>query len=114
MCNKSTQTLCNAQINDNLHWRATTDSFRLTTVKTQHLFTQIRSSFVNLYFPVESQKLYLSRTGFVIIQNWKKVMEKKPNSIIIFPFYSLFKYATVCVFSIYYKYWYKTYHTHAV
>jgi hypothetical protein len=33
MCNKSTQTLCNAYIHDSLHWRATMNSFRFATVK---------------------------------------------------------------------------------
>ena len=33
MCNKSTQTLCNAYIHDSLYWRATMNSFRLATVK---------------------------------------------------------------------------------
>jgi hypothetical protein len=33
MCNLSTQTLCNAYIQDSLHWRATMHSFRLATVK---------------------------------------------------------------------------------
>jgi hypothetical protein len=37
--------------------------------KTQCLFTYIRSGFVNHYFPVESQKLYLSRPGLVNVQN---------------------------------------------
>jgi Leu/Phe-tRNA-protein transferase len=32
MCNKSTQTLCNAYIHGSLLWRATMNSFRLTTV----------------------------------------------------------------------------------
>jgi hypothetical protein len=50
--------------------------------KTQCLFTYIRSSFVNHYFPVESQKLYLSRHGFVNVQNWKnsKVTLANANS----------------------------------
>ena len=33
MCNESTQTLCIAYIHDSLHWRATMNRFRLTTVK---------------------------------------------------------------------------------
>ena len=33
MCNYNTQTLCNAYIHNSLHWRATMNSFRLTTVK---------------------------------------------------------------------------------
>jgi hypothetical protein len=39
--------------------------------KTQWLFTHIRSGSVSHYFPVESQKLCLSRTGFVYVKNWK-------------------------------------------
>jgi hypothetical protein len=41
-------------------------------------------------------------SGFVTVQNWKNNGEK-PNMTIMFPFYNLFKYATVCLFSIYYK-----------
>jgi hypothetical protein len=58
--------------------------------KTQCLFTYIRSGFVNHYFSVESQKLYLSRPGFVNVQNWKNSI-KKLNITIMFPFYNLFK-----------------------
>ena len=39
--------------------------------KTQWLFTYIRSGSVSHYFPVGSQKLCLSRTGFVYVKNWK-------------------------------------------
>jgi hypothetical protein len=39
--------------------------------KTQCLFTCIRSCSVSHYFPVESQKLCFSRTGFVYVKNWK-------------------------------------------
>ena len=53
--------------------------------KTQCLFTYIRPSFVNHYFPVEFQKLYLSRHGFVNVQNWKNSV-KKLNITIMFPF----------------------------
>jgi hypothetical protein len=36
--------------------------------KTQCLFTYIRSGSVGHYFPVESQKLCFSRTGFVYVK----------------------------------------------
>jgi hypothetical protein len=39
--------------------------------KTQCLFTYIRSGSVSHYFPVESQKMCFSRTGFVYVKNWK-------------------------------------------
>ena len=39
--------------------------------KTQCLFTYIRSCSVSHYFPVESQKLFFIRTGFVYVKNWK-------------------------------------------
>jgi hypothetical protein len=39
--------------------------------KTQCLFTYIRSGSVSHYFPVGSQKLCFSRTGFVYVKNWK-------------------------------------------
>jgi hypothetical protein len=39
--------------------------------KTQWLFTYIRSGSVSHYFPVESQKLCFSRTGFFYVENWK-------------------------------------------
>jgi hypothetical protein len=59
--------------------------------KTQcRLFTYIRSGFVNHYFPVESQTLYLSIPGFVNVQNWKNSV-KKLNITIMFPFCNLFK-----------------------
>jgi hypothetical protein len=66
------------------------NSFRLTTVENIILFTYIRSGFLNYYFPAESQKLYLSRPGFVNVQNWKNSI-KKLNITIMFPFYNLFK-----------------------
>ena len=39
--------------------------------KTQCLFTYIRSGSVSHYFPVGSQILCFSRTGFVYVNNWK-------------------------------------------
>jgi hypothetical protein len=39
--------------------------------KAQCLFTYIRSGSLSHYFPVESQKLCFSRTGFVHAKNWK-------------------------------------------
>ena len=39
--------------------------------KTQCLFMYIRSGSVSHYFPVGSQKLCFSRTGFVYVKNWK-------------------------------------------
>ena len=58
--------------------------------KTQCLFTYIRSGFVNHYYPVESQKLYLSRPGFVNVQNCKNSV-RKLNITIMFPFDKLSK-----------------------
>jgi hypothetical protein len=43
----------------------------LVQSKTQCLFTYIRSGSVSHYFPVGSQKLFFSRTGFVYVKNWK-------------------------------------------
>jgi hypothetical protein len=65
------------------------NSFRLTTVKNTMLI-YVHSDFVNHYFPVESHKLYLSRPGFVNVQNLKNSV-KKLNITIMFPFYNLFK-----------------------
>jgi hypothetical protein len=48
MCNLSTQTLCNAYIHDSLHWRATMNSFRLTTVKKTMLIYVHSFLFINL------------------------------------------------------------------
>jgi hypothetical protein len=56
--------------------------------KTQCLFTYIRSGRVNHYFPIESQKLYLSRPGYVNVQNCKNSV-RKLNITIVFPFYNL-------------------------
>ena len=39
--------------------------------KTPCLFTYIRSGSVSHYFPVGSQKICFSRTGFVYVKNWK-------------------------------------------
>jgi hypothetical protein len=39
--------------------------------KTQCLITYIRSGSVSHYFPVGSQKLFFSRTGFVYVKSWK-------------------------------------------
>ena len=66
MCNLSTQTLCNAYIHDRLHWRATMNSFRLTTVKNTML---IYVHSFSHYFPVGLQKVCFSRTGFVYVKN---------------------------------------------
>ena len=43
----------------------------LLQYKTRCLFTYIRSGSVSHYFPVGSQKLFFSRTGFVCVNNWK-------------------------------------------
>ena len=65
--------------------------FRLTTVKNTMLI------YVNP-FRLCHQLLF----GFVTVQNWKN-NGKKPNMTIMFPFYNLFKHASVCLFSIYYE-----------
>ena len=43
----------------------------LLQLKKQSLFTYIRSGSVSHYFPVGSQQLFFSRTGFVYVKNWK-------------------------------------------
>ena len=69
MCNYSTQTLCNAWINYHLNWCATMNSFRLTTVKNTMFIYANSFRFCQPYFLVESQHFYLSRIGFVTVQN---------------------------------------------
>jgi hypothetical protein len=50
----------------------------------------ISSGFVSHYLPVETQIVYLSRPGFVNLQNWKNSLNKL-NITIMFPFYNIFK-----------------------
>jgi hypothetical protein len=52
------------------------------TLKTQCLFTNIRSGSVNHYFPVGSQKLFFSRTGFVYVKNWKNSENRSITTIL--------------------------------
>jgi hypothetical protein len=53
--------------------------------KTRSLFTYIRSGSVSHYFPVGSQQLFFSRTGFVYVKNWKN-SENSSISQLCFPF----------------------------
>ena len=58
-------------IHDSLHWRASMNSFRLTTVKNTML---IYVHSFRLCQPLLSgwfHKLFFSRTGFVYVENWK-------------------------------------------
>ena len=69
------------------------NSFRLATVKTRCLFTYIRSGSVSYYFPVGSQKLFFSRTGFVYVKNWKN-SENSSISQLCFLFVIYLKFIT--------------------
>ena len=66
-------------------------SFRLTTAKNTMLIYVNSFRFCQPYLPIESQFFYLSRIGFVTVQNLKDNL-KNPNITIMFPFYNLFMY----------------------
>jgi hypothetical protein len=96
-CNDSLKhlTVCWCVSLISVHWQRQNDVHIvywhiLLPWKTQCLFTYNLSGFVNHYLPVESQKLYLSKSGFVNVQNWKNSI-KTLNITIMFPFYNLFK-----------------------
>ena len=96
-CNDSLKhlTVCWCVSLISVHWQRQNDVHIvywhiLLPWKTQCLFTYNRSGFVNHYLPVESQKLYLSKSGFVNVQNWKNSI-KTLNITIMFTFYNLFK-----------------------
>ena len=96
MCNESTQTLCNAYIHDILHRHVTMNSFRLTTVKNTMLIYAHSFRSVSHYFPVGSQKLFFSRTGFVYVKNWKN-SENSSISQLCFLFVIYFRFIITLV-----------------
>ena len=80
-----------------MHWRATMNSFRLTTVKNTMPLIYVHSFRLcqPLLFGWVPIIVFKSRPGFVNVQNWKNSV-KKLNTTIMFPFYILQRVCSTC------------------